>query len=382
MNILDIETFKELYNHKGENLVSLYMPSHVSGDHTKENPIRLKTLLNNAKRKLLEKGLTEDHIENLISPAQVLLDDNEYWKKQKGGLAIFIDDNFSRVFRLPCAFEERVFVNNRFLLKPLIPLLGNLNEFYVLQLSKNESKLYKGTKFNFLEVNIPGMPRSIDDLDLVKERQQSLQFHSGGEGNKSPMYHGQASVKDFEKERVKSFFKTINSSLQKYFTKKKVPLIVASVNYYFPLYKEINTYPYLSDKFIEGSYDKSTEALLHTKSLELIKDELEESNIKTIEEYKSLANTGKTSSIITELPILAYEGRIKTLLITQDSEVWGSISEDMLNVEIINDHTADDNAEDILDITANETVINKGEVYIIDKDDMPEEALACAILRY
>ena len=68
--------------------VSIYMPTHAAGREVRQDAIRLRNLLNTA-----TKRLGADHrppeIAELLDPARLLVDDEEFWRYQERGLAVF-----------------------------------------------------------------------------------------------------------------------------------------------------------------------------------------------------------------------------------------------------------------------------------------------------
>ena len=52
-----------------------------------------------------------------------------------------------------------------------------------------------------------------------------------------------------------NFFRRIDKKLHKRVVGKKTPLILAGVDYLLPLYRKINTYPYLRKEELKGSIE-------------------------------------------------------------------------------------------------------------------------------
>ena len=57
-------------------------------------------------------------------------------------------------------------------------------------------------------------------------------------------------------------------------TASHAPLVLAGVDYLFPIYREANTYPHLLDKGITGSPEELTIKDLHRQSLSLVEDRI------------------------------------------------------------------------------------------------------------
>src|SRR5919108_4880738 len=105
MDILNPADLKSLIAQQGKWCVSLYMPTHRVGREQQQDPIRLKNLLAEAETKLLANGLRRPDVQKLMRPAEELLWNRDFWRHQGDGLAIFLTNDFYKVFWLPVEFE-------------------------------------------------------------------------------------------------------------------------------------------------------------------------------------------------------------------------------------------------------------------------------------
>lgn len=115
------------------------------------------------------------------------MDDRPFWQHGSDGLAVFLARDLFRSYRLPIRFDELVAVSNRFHTKPLLPLLTGDGRFYVLALSQNDVRLFLCTKYSVSEVNLEGVPRSLEEALRYDEagRPLQLQAHTvGGRGGR------------------------------------------------------------------------------------------------------------------------------------------------------------------------------------------------------
>src|SRR5688500_11416122 len=101
MDSLNQAALQSLIAEQGKWCISLYMPIHRAGREQQQNPIRLKNLLAEAEAKLLASGLRSPEVQSLMHQAEELLWDKEFWQHQGDGLAIFLTNNFHKVYRLP-----------------------------------------------------------------------------------------------------------------------------------------------------------------------------------------------------------------------------------------------------------------------------------------
>ena len=62
--------------------VSLFMPTHRRGRETEQDPIRFRNLLREVEERLLDKGLRSPDVQEILKPAQRLLQEPGFWRHQ------------------------------------------------------------------------------------------------------------------------------------------------------------------------------------------------------------------------------------------------------------------------------------------------------------
>lgn len=112
------ETIEKLNNLQGKWCVSLYLPIYQT--KLQENRTRLKKLMFEAEKKLLELGTPLVTVAKMLLPIERILDNNLFWKNKTGGLAIFIAPESFNLHSLKDRYKESAIVSNQFYLKPLI----------------------------------------------------------------------------------------------------------------------------------------------------------------------------------------------------------------------------------------------------------------------
>jgi hypothetical protein len=129
----------------GEHCISLYMPTNRAPVEGRQDLIRFKNMVRESEEWLIRWGLRPPEAKEYLASLTRLPDDVGFWQYRGDGLALFYSGDIIRQFRLPVSFDELLVVANRFHLKPLIPLLTEDAEFYVLALSQNEIRLIEET---------------------------------------------------------------------------------------------------------------------------------------------------------------------------------------------------------------------------------------------
>jgi hypothetical protein len=65
------------------------LPTHIAGRGIRQHPIRLKNLLSSAADRLAATWRRPE-IEDFLGPAESLVGDEEFWRHQQQGLAVFL----------------------------------------------------------------------------------------------------------------------------------------------------------------------------------------------------------------------------------------------------------------------------------------------------
>lgn len=363
--------------------VSIFMPTHRIGREVQQNPIRLKNLLAQARQKLIERGLRSSEADQLLQPAQTLIDDNGFWQQQQDGLAIFVMPDQFQTYRLPLPFEEQVVVNNHFYLKPVLPLLKDEGHFYILALSQNEVRLLRGTPYSVREVEVEDMPQSLAEALKYDEPEKQLQFHTNTQdmrGDRPALFHGHGAGEDDKKERILRYFQQIDRGLQPLLQKEKAPLVLTGVEYLFPLYREANHYNHLLDTGIEGNPKLLSAEDLQARAWAIVQPFFLQTQQAAQERYEQAISAGLTSQDMKEIVAAAHNGRVDTLFVAEGQQQWGAFNP-ATQVVYLHPEAEPDN-EDLLDRAAIQTVLNGGTVYALTPEQMPDNACLAALFRY
>src|SRR5690242_20063196 len=270
MNLLTSDTFglnelRELVEQPEAVSVSIYVRMERLGPDTQGNPTRLKNQLQEAERQLIQEiRVRAPDARTFLERAAPVLQDYEFWQHQSNGLAFFIGQDFMRYYRVPLNFRDRVVVNRRFHVKPLLPLLMGDGRFYVLALSRSDVRLLQGTRNTVTQIYLPeDVPQSLAQAlryeDNVPEGEgnwrggaQGFVDHSEAGGrNAQGSYHGQGVTdKDDIKEQIWRFFKKVDKGLIDLLATEKAPMVLAGVEYLHPIYHDANSYKNLMDEGI------------------------------------------------------------------------------------------------------------------------------------
>lgn len=384
MDILNREQIEALWEPREGPCVSIYLPTHRKSRETEQDPIRLKNLLVEAEKQLVDSGLRSPIAQQMLQPAVELLDDFDFWQHQSDGLALFLSDDFLLGYRLPADFQELVVVTDRFHVKPLIPILSGDGRFYVLALSQNSVRLLHGTRFSISEVELEDVPESLAEALWANDVERQLQHHTstsaGSMRDGRVMFHGHGVVKDHKKDNILRYFQQIDTGLQDVLGDDSAPLVLAGVDYLLPIYREANSYRNLLEESIEGNPEEQSEKELHDNAWALVEPVFQTVQQEARARYADLIGTDRISTDIGNIVAGAHYGRVETLFVAVGAQRWGVFDPSSNTVQLHADPAP--GRQDLLDVAAVETLVHGGTVYAVEPDKVPEDAPAAAILRW
>ncbi len=90
--------------------------------------------------------------------------------------------------------------------------------------------------------------------------------------------------------------------------------------------------------------------------------------------------TELTSSIAADVIPAAYYGRVSHLFVCKGEHIWGTFDEMTSELQFHDSPEAD--GEDLIDNAVVKTLATGGEVFLLDKEQMPVQSQMAALLRY
>ncbi|HEY9649391.1 MAG TPA: hypothetical protein V6C95_01925, partial [Coleofasciculaceae cyanobacterium] len=266
-------------------------------------------------------------------------------------------------------------VTDHFHLKPLLPVLTGDGQFYVLALSQQNVRLFECTRDSVEEIELEDVPKSLDEAllydETAKDGQRRMSTPKGGTNNSfqhAGSFHGQGSPdRDKVQRDIVQFFHAVDGGLEKYLKGKRAPLVLAAVEYLFPLYREANTYNHLVNQGITGNAENAKPEELQAQAWEIVEPLFLQAQQEAIDHYKELTATGRTSNNVQEVVPAAYYGRVEELFVAVGVRKWGSFNPDTSTIDLHPE--AEPGDEDLLNAAAVQTILNGGTVYAVEPDN-------------
>jgi len=373
--------FNKLAEHSEKYCITIYI-STIRKDFKKrdKNILMFKNYAKKIRQQLTDMGASSKEADQYQEQIYNLQSDKNIQNNISRGLAIFITKNYYRYYLLPFTVKNFVYVSDHFYLLSLIPYLENDYNYYVLSLSLNSSRFFICTTSDINEIHIPDyVYKNIKEVEGARDKEKNLQFRSSG---RKALYHGHGAGKDEKEEIVNMYLRSIDSFSKNIITGKPAPLIIYSVDYLFHMYQEVTNNQYLIDKNIKGNPEFTDINTIHEMANEIISEHKRKRKEKKIKRYYSLFHSIRNvSKDIDQIVPAAYNKRIKAMLIAKDYKIWGGFDEK--NNRTIRKQGINDDAMELVNYAAVNTLLNGGEVYMINKEyKNKDESPVNAVFRY
>lgn len=387
---LTVRDIEELANIQRQLCISIYIPTHRYGQEVTNgmDSLSLKNELQNIKNRLEDRGLQQRYVNQLLKPAFDVVDDSPFWRELEEGLALFIAEGFFKMIKLPAPVENQNFIAKDFIVTPLLSLLNDTAEFFILDLNVDNIRLFKADKFDIDEIEIRNdmFPKYIGEFLKDFDFEENLHRRNSATGSTTvgTNFHGHSSDSDRRFAFKQEFLRQVETGVTQYLAHNspQAPLVLVGVDNVVALYQKINHYKNTMDTAVLGNHEMEEVKVIHQKAWEIVKSKIHKPVDAEVEKYKVRVGTGKASYEIEDVFQNALAGRVQTVFFKEDAHLWADI-DDKGNIHIHKEQQEND--IDLFNEIAVQTVLNSGQAVPVNKEDIPETEVdteLVAVYRY
>lgn len=366
--------------------ISFYLPIQKEGAEIRQNPIRLRKMVKAAEDALHEKGLRTPQIDKLTEPVRELYDDAIFWSHQDESLALYFNETGLKIVKLPIAVDESATIADRFMIRPLLRLLGRDGQYNMVWLSLSDPKLFRCTRFDMDEQHLDNLPESLKAVLETYSQQKQLQHHSSsgksGHAAGGSVYGSAESVKDLEKGRIEEYFRKIDNILRKELAEDHSPVVLVCVDYLAPIYHSVSRLPGLMAGHVSGAPDTLKRDVLMQQAWKIVQPAFEADKASALATCQNLMSTPRVIEDIRLILPAALHRQIDTLFLLRGAAAYGHSDPGSGRVILTEERQPEFGEEELFDQAAMQTLQHGGKVYILEKGEMPEQADCLAVLRY
>jgi hypothetical protein len=349
--------------------VSIYLPTTPITPHTDQDQIRLKNLRAEAFERLLARGIRRPDAEAILLPVDEALEDPGFWPYLSDGLAIFCAPAMHALFRVPLSPRPTLEVGERFLLKPLLPLLTEDGIFYVLALSENEARLFEGTRHHVAQIQLEDLPASMAAALAMRGRDPDQpprrRWHVGDEG---------------QKILYRKYFLQIDRALRPLYGGFSDPLVLAGVDHLLPIFREASSYPHLVATGISGNPERLSAKELHAEAWPIMEPILAGPRRAALARYGALRGTGRTSNDVETILSAALEGRVESLFLNLAISAYGAFDETTRSAVVR--ETPEPGDVDLSAWAARWAYRTGADIFAGEPPEVPHDSPIAAVFRY
>lgn len=263
----------------------------------------------------------------------------------------------------------------------LPPVMRSELYYYLLVISKKQSKLFKGTGQGLTFIDVPGMPLGVEDVVHIEEKDGQNLIRSGTGSKGGAVYHGTGSSRPDDKTNIAMYLAEVDSTIRKdVLRSENAPMLLAGVGYVVSAFRSASRYQHIWPDALTGSHEFDTETELHSAAIELVREYFERPKDQALAVYANKSHTDLTSFILDDVIRAAHYKKIDTLFVDKRARLRGSFNEE---TDLLIVHASDTAGDvDLIDLTISKTRAAGGEVFMLDAKEMPVNRMMAAIMRY
>lgn len=383
---------EQLYSFPAEQLeqdvvyVTIAMELQASTLTNDKDRIQFGNLVNEARHKLEESDLEEKS--KLLEQLDVVMKHQDELVQFIGGLTVYITPDDFYFYHLAIPVKERVQISQLPYVMPLLVNYQYTRDYHLLVLDRESIRMFEGhgnrieeidlSEYEDAPVDITTALGTDEDARDVTHGTFSGGFRQGGAPDRGAQkaYHSHDDIseeRDIDRER---YFQRVDDFVYSHFTNdKKIPLILYSVEENQAVFREVSDNEQLAETSVYGSATNLQKSEIQEKVSDTIDELIGREREELFEELRETSPQNRIENIPDDLASASLQGRIEKLYVQSDYEVKGSISEE---------GRYDENSEenDFTERLIQNVLSTKGEVYILNPDELPLDTPVAARLRY
>lgn len=343
------KVLKQLAEEKSNICVTISFNTHRTHPDNLQDEIVLKNLISEAKQRVSDEfaGSKDSKVvlEKLDAVSEKI--DINYLLDS---LHIFISENTEEILKsIWPVTENNVYVDDSFAIKPLVKIFNRSQEYLLLQLSMNETRL-----FSIVDEN-------------VQEEIHNENFPFG----ETP-YVAEINVRKSDSAHVdnlqKEHFRIIDKAVVDYVlnTDKTLKVVVATTDENYHIFLEASTRPetYIGSFKVNHNNQENTPWFMAKQAWEVAK----QNNIKLVaedvEDARASVSQGKLSTDLVEIYQAALDGNAELLIVEREYSQPVRLVDDN-NLELIDDANEHGAVDDIVSLIAWEVISKGGRVVFV-----------------
>lgn len=298
---MDTVTLSELRKPRTFPAVSVLMPTHRTAPENRQDPIRLRNLLTEVRRRLGDDPrVAPDTIDAVLRGLEEAAAEVDPRRAADGLVLFAAPGGEHHVFTLDQPVDERVIVDTGFATRDLIASSRRASRYWLLSLSEARARLWDGNGEEPFQVTAEGFPMEPDPIDEEGDGRKQRHSPRGAQ-------HGD--------ERARQFMREVVSALGRVLARDPRPVIVAGVTRHQAFFDEFAGPNVTLAGRVDGSFEGASPAVLAEQARPALQayDDLKE--VAVLTELEAARGIQRYAAGVCEVMQLVEEGRGEHLVV-------------------------------------------------------------------
>jgi len=361
--------------------ITLILPPYRPGAQAKSMAAIIKTDLQEAGKQLRLQKIPETVTVDLLAPLAHLTEEDEFQAGTRCGRVVFRSPLILRQFELTSPVQQALHVGGSFHIRPLLNELHLPPEYFVLKLGKKRISLLRCAHLRAMEVSLPKtIPATAEQVLEFDQPDHDLKNRSvvrPAIGDMGGVSFGTGSAREKQHTYLADFYKAVDRGLSEFLHLTKPPLVLAGVVEDAATYRNISAYPNLLGESIEGSPGGSiSEEELVERALAIVQADCNDRAATELADSRERLSPARFSTDFDRILHASVEGRVHRLYLSENAQRSGAVP------DLKRGARSNWGAQDLLNVAAVETILQRGLVFALPGSQMPDGALAAAVLRF
>ena len=379
------QEFQQLVAFSHPNCVSLYIPTDRTNPDPRLNSIRFKNSVNKAITQLAAIKVDKATSDSLDRVCEELLADSMFWKEQQESLAVFVAGDWIDWYTLPIKIPDLLMVADHAYVVPLAPIVAKQQVFFVLELDRDHTKMWRSNHKNLEVVEVANLPKSVDEVTGVEANERQFQFHTGTDSprgdKRAAAFYGGSSWKDDKDRYLERFLKAVDKAVTVYLKETGYPLILSGVEELVVTYRQITRSSQVRKETLPKIADPNrTSYELHRRGLAIMEKIVAEKQDQALTAFFEEPRTERRLTLLPEILRQTTQGKIGTLFVAENARLWGTFDAETLT--LIQETTQLPRSAELYNLAALLTLRNGGSVIVLPAEKIPGGSLIAAVSRY
>jgi hypothetical protein len=231
-----------------------------SFDDKEKTQVRFRKAIATAK-KLINAEHGEEAADSIVKQMNAQLSNLDFGKAREA-LAVYVTEGFGKSVWLPFREKERLTIRNSFDLQPLSDAMNRERDYWVLALSKNKTRLFRGKNEYLNEVIDDKFPVAYEEQFQYEKPRFAASYKPGTYSPRDPKT---------DIERIRAFFRHVDHLLKSYLKKEDLPIILLGVDSNLSDFSKTTSFQNNIVAKVKGNYDYQSAGEIARKVWKLAK---------------------------------------------------------------------------------------------------------------